>query len=359
MMNPAPTAKVSLGSFNFVKGIAISAIILGHIALEFDMTQLTWFYPLFILFGFFKTSLIPLFFIISGYTYKKKPFKITFKKARRSLLIPYCVVMLAFTFLHPVFAYLRTQDLAASATLGVSVALAFLVGIPIPGKKFLGLTLSHCSIVWFLLAAFWGYILLNLILKQRRILVQTILVLACAALGYFLFTLDFTYFCLPHGLIAVTYFYVGYVLKKLKVIEHGLQKKWRYIAWILISVLYSYWGEFDLCYGRFAFFPMDYVGVIFLALLLMGIGLYVGRLDWVIFDDIYAIGAYSHWVLCLHSIEQKCLPWKLYTQWTSNMPNVSFLFALVIKIIIISAGCSAIRTYSRRKYRKYKRKNEQ
>ena len=70
MNNPILTKKVSLGSFSFVKGIAISAIILGHIALEFDMTQLTWFHPLFILVGFFKTSLIPLFFIISGYTYK-------------------------------------------------------------------------------------------------------------------------------------------------------------------------------------------------------------------------------------------------------------------------------------------------
>jgi len=358
MNKPAASTKVSLGSFNFVKGIAISAIILGHIALEFDMAKLTWFYPLFIFCGIFKTAFIPLFFIISGYTYKKKPFAVTFKKTIRSLLIPYFVVMIAFTILHPAFTYIRTQNLASAVNWAISIFLAFLLGIPIPGKQLLGFTLSHCSIVWFLLAAFWGYLLLNLVLKQRHIILQTILVVSCAVLGYLLFSLDFTFFCLPHGLIAVTYFYVGYVLKKLKVIEHGLKKKWLYAAWVIISLLYACWGEFDLCYGKFAFFPMDYVGVIFLALLLMGIGLYVGRLDWPVFDDVYAMGAYSHWVLCLHSIEQKCLPCKLYTQWTANMPNLSFLFALLIKAVLISSGCMLIRKYSKRKYRKYKRKNE-
>jgi len=111
MNKPAASTKVSLGSFNFVKGIAISAIILGHIALEFDMAKLTWFYPLFIFCGIFKTAFIPLFFIISGYTYKKKPFAVTFKKTIRSLLIPYFVVMIAFTILHPAFTYIRTQNL--------------------------------------------------------------------------------------------------------------------------------------------------------------------------------------------------------------------------------------------------------
>lgn len=358
MSNPRPAVKMSLGSFNFIKGIAISTIILGHIALEFDIAQLTWFYPVFLAVGFFRTAFVPLFFIISGYTYKKTSFATTLSKAMRSLLIPYYVVTVVFTILLPAVTYLRTQNLESAADWGVSVALAFLLGIPIPGKQLLGLTLSHCSIVWFLLAAFWGYILLSLILKQRRTVVQTLLVIFCAVFGYLLFLMDFTYFCLPHGFISVTYFYVGYIIKNSSISEHILRRKWVSVLWVILSILYAFVGEFDLCYGKFAFFPMDYVGVIFLSLLLMAIGLYVGQLDWFFFDKIYAIGAYSHWVLCLHSIEQKCLPWKLYTQMTARFPNIGFFFALVIKVIIISTGCAVIRYYTKRQYRKYKRRNE-
>ena len=56
--------KVCLGSFNFIKGIAICIVMLGHIALDFDTGRLTWFYPLFMALSFLKTPFIPLFFII-------------------------------------------------------------------------------------------------------------------------------------------------------------------------------------------------------------------------------------------------------------------------------------------------------
>ena len=35
--------KVCLGSFNFIKGVAICIIVLGHIAVDFEVSRLTWF----------------------------------------------------------------------------------------------------------------------------------------------------------------------------------------------------------------------------------------------------------------------------------------------------------------------------
>jgi fucose 4-O-acetylase-like acetyltransferase len=61
------TNRVCLGSFDFIKGVAISVVVLGHIALNFDITRLTWFYPLFAVLELLKTPFMPLFFIISGY----------------------------------------------------------------------------------------------------------------------------------------------------------------------------------------------------------------------------------------------------------------------------------------------------
>lgn len=359
MINNTPSGKLSLGSFNFIKGVAICVIIFGHISLEFGIANLTWFYPLFFLLDFLKTPFMPLFFIISGYTFKKRPAAAVLKKAAKSLLVPYGIVMIAFGFLQPLLVYLRSHNIISAVNQCISVVLAFSLGLPIPGKIILGYKLSHCAIVWFLLAAFWGYNILNWILRQQRISCQIFLTIICAGLGYLLFRLNFTYFCIPHGLIAATYFYVGYFLKKTKLLERGLPHKWMYAVFTAIAIVYAFHGEFDLCYGKFAFFPMDYVGVIFLALLLLFVGIEIGNLDWKIFDAVHTVGAYSYWVLCIHSIEQKCLPWREFIQLTQSNPNLGFLLALIIKALIIISCCKMIKYVSKRKYRKHKKYYEQ
>lgn len=348
------SAKLSLGSFNFIKGVAISIIIFGHISLEFGMAELTWFYPLFFLLNFLKTPFIPLFFIISGYGFKANSTVRVLRKTAKSLIVPYILVMFAYSTLLPLSVYIRGHNLGAAVTTGISVALSFLLGLPIPGKVVWGYTLSHCAIVWFLLAAFWGYNILNLILKQQHIATQILSVIGCAICGYWLFRQDITYYCIPHGLIATTYFYVGYLLKKTKLLERGLPQKWMYYLWCLVAMLYATWGYFDLCYGDFAFFPVDYIGVVFLAVLLLYLGLYVEKFDWKIVNIISNVGVYSYWVLCIHGIEQKCLPWKRFAQLTQANPNIGFILSLIIKIMIITSGCIMIRKFSKWKYRKQK-----
>ena len=347
--------KVCLGSFNFIKGVAICIIVLGHIAVDFEVSRLTWFYPLFVVLDLLKTPFMPLFFIISGYGFVPNSVKSTFKKMVKSLIVPYLVVALVFTLGRPIGECIQTQKWDQILDKSISVALAFLVGVPIPGKVLFGYKLSHCAIVWFLLALFWAYNMLNLILKVRHTGLQVVLVLGCAMLGYGLFKLDFTYFCIPHGLIATSYFYVGYLLKKHKLLEKGLPGKWMYPIWIVAAVLYATWGYFDLCYGEFRFFPVDYIGVALLALLLLVVGIYLGRLEWKIFNIVNNIGIYSYWVICIHSIEQKCIPWKMLIKATESFPNVGFILTLIIKAIIIMAVCKLLKRLNKMKYRKRKK----
>lgn len=347
--------KLSLGSFDFIKGIAICVVVLGHIALDFDVSRLTWFYPLFALLEFLQTPFMPLFFIISGYMFVPTSRRRTLKKMVRIFLLPYMLVTWAFSVLQTVSTYVQTQDIGQTLDRYVSVTLAFLLGIPIPGKVLFGYKLYHCAIVWFLLALFWAYNILNLILRVKHTRRQIVLVLGCAVLGYALFLVDFTYFCIPHGLIATGCFYAGYLLKKTKLLEKGLPAKWMYWAWILLAVVYATWGEYDLCYGKFRCFPVDYVGVILLATLLLVIGIRIGNFEWKIFDIIHSIGIYSYWVLCIHSIEQKCLPWKSFIQATEQYPNQGFILTLIIKAFIISGCCMLLRKLNRWKYRKQKR----
>lgn len=349
------TNKVCLGSFNFIKGVAICVVVLGHIALDFDVSRLTWFYPLFAVLQFLKTPFMPLFFIISGYVFVPTSRRSTLQKMVRMFLLPYMLVTWAFGLIQTASTYIQTQSVERALDRYVSVTLAFLMGIPIPGKVMFGYSLSHCAIVWFLLALFWAYNILNLILRAKRIRTQIALVLGCAALGYFLFWVDFVYFCIPHGLIATGYFYTGYRLKKSKLLEKGLPAKWMYWVWVLIAVIYATWGEFDLCYGKFRCFPVDYIGVTFLALLLLVIGIYIGRYEWRIFDTVNSVGIHSYWVLCIHSIEQKCLPWKTLIRATEAWPNHGFILTLMLKALIIAVCCKLIKRMNRWSYRKQKK----
>ena len=347
--------KVYLGSFNFIKGFAICVVILGHIALDFDTSRLTWFFPLFAVLKLLQTPFMPLFFIISGYVFVPNSAKTVLKKMLKSLIIPYLVVGLVFSLVQPIVTYLQTHNDQQAWNRFVSVSVAFLLGIPIPGKIILGYKLSHCAIVWFLLALFWAFNILNLILKVKTRKLQLVCVLACAALGKALFLLDFTYFCIPHGLIATSYFYVGYLLKKYKLLEKRLPGKWMYPVWVVIAVAYAFWGHFDLCYGDFRFFPVDYFGVVFLALLLLVVGIRLGRYEWKIIDAVNNVGIYSYWVVCIHSIEQKCIPWKAFVGIVESCPNIGFVITLIIKAIIIIACCKLLKMMEKRRYRKQKK----
>ena len=345
-------SKLRLGSFNFIKGIAICIVVFGHVASDFNIEKLALFYPIFLILDLLKTAVVPLFFVISGYGIVASRVQLTLKKTSKMLLVPYVMVMIAFCVLRPVRDFIQTGNFVQALNELKSVFLAFLLGIPIPGKVLFGYKLSHCAIVWFLLALFWSQNLVTWILKCKNIWVQLALVVACAALGQMLFRLDLIYFCIPQGLIATTYVYVGYLLKKYTVLEKRLPQKWMYLAWVIVSCVYAKVGIFDLCYGTFRSFWFDYFGVIFLTLLLLVIGIRLGSLEWRIFDIFKNAGIFSYWVLCIHSIEEKCLPWRSYIHFMEAFPNLGFLLALLIKGMIISVGCFWLKKVQRRKYRK-------
>lgn len=347
--------KLGLGSFSFIKGIAILLIIFGHISVQFDMSQLTWFKLLFALLRLLKSPFIPLFFIISGHGFKENSIGKMLKKTVKALLVPYVLVMLGFCVFQPLAVYLSVQNWEKSINAGIIWGLAFLFGIPEPGKVIFGYSLAHCSIVWFILALFWAHNILNLILKRKRVIVKVILVASCALLGYFLCLCDVTYFCIPQGMIATSYLLIGYLLRQSKLLERGLPHNWMYIVWGILALLYAVWGHFDLCYGEFELFPIDYFGVAVLALLLLRLGIWVGRFEWKIITIVENVGLYSYWILCIHSVEQKCLPWNRWVLLTAENQNIGFILALIIKAIIIATCCMIIKRFEKWKYGKQKR----
>ena len=355
MTSAKHASKISLGSFHLIKGIAICVIVFGHTAEIFSIEELTWFYPLFILLNLLKTPFIPLFFIIIDFGAKPFSVRSRLEVSAKSLLVPYLLVMAAFVVLKSFFQLLRVFNWNSLVKTVITVSLPFLLGLPIPGKVMFGIKLYHCAFVWFFLTAFWGSNLLNLILKIKHFGGQLLAVLSCALLGYGLFQLDFPYYCLPHGLIAVGYFYLGYLLKRHEILQCGLPYRWMYLLLGISAFLYACWGKFDLCYGDFAFFPVDYFGVMLLGTMLLMLGISASRIENKFLDLISGIGAYSYWILCIHAVELKCLPWKQLVERIEAYPNLAFILVLMITILIIRTFCYLIKQIQKMKYRKRKR----
>jgi len=107
---------------------------------------------------------------------------------------------------------------------------------------------------------FLAFNCLNLILKIKQVIYQILCVVICVLFGNTLFHFDFYYFCLPQGLVAVGFCYIGYLLKKYKLFERLYNSPWTYLVLIPVSIAEYKWGCFDLCPGVFNNLFLDFIG---------------------------------------------------------------------------------------------------
>lgn len=340
--------RIHISSFHLVKGISMIIVILGHMAYFYDMERIT---PIFWGLKFFGSPLMPIFFIISGFGFKEKSIKKTLKTTFNSLIVPYIWVMVAFVVVYPIANYIGYGSWEWAAEVTFRYLLAFLLGVPKAGHVIGGYEVLHCSAVWFFLASFVALNLLNLIIKVRKPVYQIVLVAICILIGYFLVLRDINYYCIPQGLMAVGSCYIGYLIKKYKLIERWTTSIYLYIVLIPIFLAHGIWGHMNLCLGEFRYGLWDYFAAICSALLLIAAALNLEQFEGKILDGIRKIGVYSYWILCIHSVEDGCMQWELFI---NAMPNqyVAFAGEIVLKAIIISSGCVVLRKISKNKYRR-------
>lgn len=342
--------KFNLGSFDLIKGFAIMVIILGHMCYFYDLKEMTYFTPLIF---FLKPMgfLMPMFFWVSGFGFREKRAEVVFKSTVKSFLYPYAVIMVLFSviYLTTYFFYYGNWSMALQCTF--AYLLAFLLGIPKPGKIIRGFELGHCSAAWFFLASFLAFNLLNLILKFKNKRLQTLLVIGCFLVGYFINIHDVNYYCVPQGLMALGYFYAGYIFKQYRLLEFLRTKIWIYLVLIPVTLIHFLLGNFNLCLGEFNYGLLDCIGAGCSALLLILAGIFLDRFEWKCFDLLRKIGLYSYWILCVHVIENDCMHWEAFI---SSMPNqpMAYCLELLLKILIISLGCMMLKKITQYRYKR-------
>lgn len=340
--------KIGLGTFDLLKGFAIIFMVIGHMASHYDMKDLNpVLSTVWMLLGIFGVCANPMFFIVSGFGFKEKTPGKMLKKTFSELLKPYLYITLAVTVIFSMVHLLQyNKGLSSAIQAAARWILALLFGLHDPlveQKVILGIEVRACWVAWFLLTMFVAFNVLNLILRAKKTTVQFALVALSIVSGYVLSCFDFTYFCIPQGLITVGYCYTGYMFKKTKFFERKSFPIWLCIALVPITLMECFLGECSLSYNIYKNGLLDIIGAGCAGVLLFVLGAYAGQCEWKWLDYCKQIGIYTYWIMCIHSVELICFPWDKIIKSMPDYPLVAFVIELGLKFVLILVSCKVLK----------------
>lgn len=214
---------------DIVKAIGMFLIVMGHTLEVYTFS------------GFAKWIFavhVPVFFVLSGYLFRAKPFKTVFQSGWRNLLLPYlatAVIVYLLSFLHPFFPNWFYQVDAREYFLRV------LYGSGTNIDFFLDKTVHIQAIgaIWFLVAMFVGNVLFNGLVKlKEHVAKESVLVLTVflmTVLGFYL-TKKGIYlpWSLNAALVSQSFYYAGHLFRRVEAIDKG--------DWALALVGLGLWG---------------------------------------------------------------------------------------------------------------------
>lgn len=345
--------RIGLGSFDLIKGIAIFLVIFVHVWPRFPLNELPFLAPLVALEYVLGSGLMPVFFMISGYGHREKKTGAMLSKSFSELIIPFLCTIPIYLCAHliltwPCFGSMRDR----LVNIGIRF-LGFALGLPAE-KDLFGYHVWATSALWFFLALFIAVNLLNLIIKIKNNYLQFLVIALCVASGFLLHDMNFNYYCIPQGLHATVYCYLGYLLKKHKLVEKGLHSKWVYIILGSFVALKTGWiaysGKmFTMAAGNYDMFEYIVAGIN--GVFLLFVGVYCDRLEWKWLELFRKMGMYSYWIIIVHSIETLSFPW--YELDLENpISLLAFLIEITLKIVIITTGCMICKKLSQAKYKR-------
>jgi len=135
--------------FDIAKGIGMLSVIVGHM----ELTSVN---------AFVFTYHMPLFFLISGWFFKDAPGKM--KKNMRHLLLPYVITVLVMGFVGGLKEFIKEcvkRNGGDPLQIFWDTLLSGLYGSGSRTDTLFGFDIPAIGAIWFLLALFWGFILLK------------------------------------------------------------------------------------------------------------------------------------------------------------------------------------------------------
>lgn len=280
--------------FDVLKGIAIILVIIGHCKEGFAL----W--------PFIYSFHMPLFFFITGYFLKPRPFRKELALSFQRLIIPYSFTAVIICIV--VFFKGLSSDSWIDEKFVQDTIIKFLLGYR--GGVTPSWLATHVGILWFILAMFWARGIVNILIQRiTSIKILCFLFILLGILGMILEKKLFVPYCIPQGLFASGYIYTGYLIRKFNLLDVVNIKL--FFPPLLIFWMYS-WSQ-----GTLGMVYCDApVGYVFCLLGATGAlyALYtiVNQLfcsNAILWRTFRFWGRYSLIVYCIHSIEMDVCNW--------------------------------------------------
>lgn len=304
--------KKRIDFLDIAKGIAIIAIILGHLGSN-TINRVVF------------TFHVPIFFIITGYFINKKyTIKEFIENKFKRLIIPYFVTSILIIIIS-IFSIKLFYGVNFFNWIGAKQYLIATIYGAGDNHVFLGYKIRAIGAIWFLWASFWASILLRISLelkKEYRILFIAILFV----IGYFSSKIIWLPLSIQAGFCATLFMYVGYLINtyfdKYKHIYIKYKKHIIIISLLIwIQFIYSF-KSFWLVHCDIGRGIIDIIGSLCACYCIIIISKVIKtktRFTYKIFEF---LGRYSLLILCIHIIELNLFPWiKIIT--LDNKLNIS------------------------------------
>ena len=308
---------------DIAKGITIFLVIIGHVS---NNTTINYF-----IYSFH----MPLFFIISGFLYKKK--ENYTKRKFKSILIPYFIFsILSFMYWFIIERNFREQNISAFKAF-INIFLAFAEN---NGYIF-------NVVLWFLPCLFFTEIIFNLLITKVNYKYMKYIMFTSSIIGFIIprITSIRLPFCIDIVFTSIVFYYIGFLLKnKLNNINKKLpQNRFYYIMIVILiiitvailSAIEQGANMMNLKYNNYILFYLTALLGFFMVYMISN-KLNIGTLKW--------IGKNSLYIMAIHD-PLKRIVITIYAKIISkNAEQIryEFIHILIISILVLLFSCIAI-----------------
>lgn len=322
-MEQTKTVKKRIDYLDIARGIAIILMIIGHVVSGYKRV---------IIFSFH----MPLFIIISGIFFKpgrniKEEFKNIFKK----LIIPYMVSILIVHCTKAIILkkYINIIEILKQIILGYSNKRTFFQEVETVGVLWFIPFLSLCKLI------FYG---IDKVAKDND-LIKGNLCLICSMTGILLAKKGLY---LPWSfdivLASTIFYYVGYLMKKYKLLEKILDNYKMILCFLIIYIIGIRFGYIELAIRKYPFGFICYLTAISGTIIVFKISKIIEDISKVITNVLCWYGKNSMYILCAHFWEIQIIQynsigitekWKLIIVKLIIVTLITFIYTKVAQII--------------------------
>ena len=304
--------------FDILKGLAILFVIVGHCEVGY-------------LHSFIYSFHIPLFFFVSGYFLKNRPVRDEIRLNLKRLIFPYtftaiCICIVAVGKDLSNYTY-------ADGSYTQRIIITCLIGFM--GKN-APQHMDNIGTPWFFLALFWARTSAVLIInKIKSIKFLCAVVLFLSMVGMVLEKFFFFPFCIPQGLYALSFVYVGYIFRT-KDLFNSTSIKFIFPFFLILWFFSLAQNGVNFAEGQF---PTGYIFGLFGAIgAIITLYITIKHLYYkesILWHIVNFCGHYSLIIYSIHAIEVKSCNWKAFALLHHIPLNHFTLFQISVRMIVV------------------------